>query len=135
MTRFRENNGGGMMEGIKLGGIEISIKLDNVSAEDLRNTMNYIFSDLVNLDKKIQHDNNSITNNQIDQKNSEITDKQIKYIHSLSKEKAVGKVELQNYSMSMFGKSSSLDLTRNEASQLIAALNDIEYNVLDHLKV
>lgn len=112
------------MENTKLKGLEISIKLDNISADQLRNAINYIFADIIQKDQTPELDHNK-----------EITDKQMKYINSLAKEKNIGKVELQNYSMSMFGKNSSLDLTRNEASQLIAALNDIEYNVLDHLKV
>lgn len=124
------------MENIKLGALEISIKLDNISAEELRNAVNYIFSDFINTNQKIEFDDNKdISNKQIESNNGEITDKQRKYIHSLAKEKDLDKSALQSYSMSMFGKDSGRDLTRHEASQLIAALNDLEYNVLDHLKV
>ena len=128
--------GGGLMENIKLNGLEISIKLENISAEELRNAVNYIFSDFINTNQKIEFDDNKdLSNIQIESNNVEITDKQRKYIHSLAKEKVLDKSALQNYSMSMFGKDSSRNLTRHEASQLIAALNDLEYNVLDHLKV
>lgn len=124
------------MENIKLNGLEISIKLDNISAEELMNAFNYIFSDFINTNQKIKsEDKKDISNKHIESNNGEITDKQRKYIHSLAKEKDLDKSALQNYSMSMFGKDSGKDLTRHEASQLIAALNDLEYNVLDHLKV
>lgn len=136
MLRNNNNYGGVGMEKIKLGGLEINIKLDNITAEELRNAINYLFSDMDNMVKKAQNENNKdIPKKQIDTNNSEITDKQLKYINSLAKEKELTKAELQNYSISMFGKNSSLELTRNEASQLIATLNDIEDNVLDHVKV
>lgn len=132
----QNDHGGVIMENIKLNGLEISIKLDNISAVELRKTINYIFSDLIQTNHNADlEDNKELDNKQIELNNKEITDKQIKYIQPLAKEKDIGKVELQNYSMSIFGKDSSRSLTRHEASQLIAALNDLEYNVLDHLKV
>ena len=119
-----------------MGGIEINIKLDIISVEELRNAINYIFSDLIYTNKKIEFDDNKHkSNKEMESINGEITDKQRKYIYALAKEKDLDKSALQNYSMSMFGKDSSRNLTRHEASQLIAALNDLKYNVLDHLKV
>lgn len=54
-----------------------------------------------------------------------ITDKQIRYIHLLAKEKGIDNMSLRNYSKSMFNKESSKELTKKEASELIDALQFI----------
>ena len=41
------------MEGIKLDGLEISFTIDNVSAEQFKNSINYMFSDIINVNKQI----------------------------------------------------------------------------------
>ncbi len=114
------------MEGIKLDGLEISFTIDNVSAEQFKNSINYMFSDIINVNKQIDinHKKNT-SNNQIESNNASITDKQMKYIHALAKEKELYKSVLKNYSISMFGKVSGKDLTIHEASQLIAVLNNL----------
>ena len=41
------------MENIKLNCLEITIKLENISAEELRKAFNYIFSDFINTNQRI----------------------------------------------------------------------------------
>ena len=124
------------MENNKPIEIEITLKLNESSLKELKKSINFIFSDLISPKTIIEaEDGNENTNKATDPNNSEITDKQMKYIHALAKDKDLDKGALQKYSLSMFGKDSSKDLTKHQASQFIAALNDLEYNVLDHLKV
>lgn len=55
-----------------------------------------------------------------------LTKNQLKYIHILAKEKGVDPSLLKAYSASNFGKDSSKDLTRSEASHLIKKLQSIK---------
>lgn len=54
-----------------------------------------------------------------------ITEKQIKYIHVLAKEKGIDNTSLKNYSKALFTKDNSKELTKKEASSLIEALQII----------
>ena len=70
-------------------------------------------------------ENNSIVQPPISEVEDLITDKQIKYMHVLAKEKGIDSISLRNYSKSLFGKESSKELTRKEASELIESLQFI----------
>lgn len=121
----------------------LKLKMDNITAQGAGSAITYArryaLSAILNISSEEDNDGNEIDGASVPVKATSInptspndvaiTDKQIKFIHVLAREKGIDKVSLQNYSISMFGKDSSKDLTKNEASQLIEAMQSVKPNV------
>lgn len=117
--------------------IVLSFKIDNLTAQGagaaITYARRYSLSAMLNISSEEDLDGNQrddieINNGEIKVEsqpivdNNNITDKQIRFIHTLAKEKGVDNPSLKNLSKTMFGKESSKDLTKQEGSSLIEAL-------------
>ena len=97
----------------------LSSLLNISSEEDIDG--NTTFQNLAAI-SKVKPEENEIVDQSTELQEELITEKQIKYIHVLAKEKGIDNTSLKNYSRSLFNKESSKDLTKKEASSLIEAL-------------
>lgn len=115
----------------------LSFKIDNLTAQGagaaITYARRYSLSAMLNISSEEDLDGNhsddfEINNEEIKVEsqpivdNNNVTEKQIKFIHTLAKEKGVDNPSLKNLSKTMFGKESSKNLTKQEASSLIEAL-------------
>lgn len=112
----------------------LSLKMEKITAQGAGSAITYArryaLSALLNISSEEDVDGNTTVEIEIVDQPTElqeelITEKQMKYIHVLAKEKGIDNTSLKNYSRSLFSKESSKDLTKKEASSLIEALQII----------
>jgi len=97
----------------------LSLKMEKLTAQGVGSAITYArryaLSALLNISSE----------EDVGQEEEPITEKQIKYIHVLAKEKGIDNTSLKNYSKALFTKDNSRELTKKEASSLIEALQII----------
>lgn len=106
----------------------LSLKMDTVTAQGAGSAITYArryaISAILNISSEEDNDGNEIKTPEEEM----ITDRQIKYIHVLAKEKEIDNATLKDYSISKFGKDSMKELTKLQASKFIEDLNAIKTN-------
>lgn len=104
----------------------LSLKMDTVTAQGAGSAITYArryaISAILNISSEEDNDGNEIKTPEEEM----ITDRQIKYIHVLAKEKEIDNATLKDYSISKFSKDSMKELTKLQASKFIEDLNAIK---------
>lgn len=111
----------------------LSLKMERLTAQGAGSAITYArryaLSALLNISSEEDIDGNFTESENVEQpteiQEEPVTEKQIKYIHVLAKEKGIDNTSLKNYSKALFTKESSKELTKKEASSLIEALQII----------
>lgn len=121
----------------------LSLKMDNMTAQGagaaITYARRYSLAAMLNISSEDDLDGNAMLDSYSNVSNEDpeiedkpinetnyITEKQLKFIHTLAIERGIDKPSLRNLSKTMFGKDSSKDLTKQEASSLIETLQGIE---------
>ncbi len=114
-------------------GMDLSQLTGSTSSYARKYALNGLFAidDTKDSDATNKHDTEQVSRPKVDANkqaivdNSLATDKQIKAIYAIAKNKGYTEESLKNYTKSIYNKDSIKELTRQEASDVIQALNEM----------
>ena len=117
----------------KKTGMDLSQLTGSTSSYARKYALNGLFAidDTKDSDATNKHDTEQVSRPKVDENkqaivdNSLATDKQIKAIYAIAKNKGYTEESLKNYTKSIYNKDSIKELTRQEASDVIQMLNEL----------